>query len=217
MKSSNEWISISDMMTGLMMVFLFISILYIDQSLKKTENFKKVYEEYDQNKNAIYHKLHDEFKYDLKKWNAELIEDSLIIRFLSPQIMFDPAQAIIKPKFKKILLDFCPRYFKLLYGLNFIEEVRIEGHTSDEWIGLTKKKAYFKNMELSQSRTRSVLEYCINNEENSLEISKWAIKYLTANGLSSSRSLCNDSSISCREKNRRVDFRIQINKPIDQI
>ena len=44
-------------------------------------------------------------------------------------------------------------------------------------------EAYFKNMELSQARTRSVLEYTImmpavNNERN------WLIEHITANGLS---------------------------------
>ena len=37
MKSAKEWISISDMMTGLMMVFLFLSILYMNQIQKESE------------------------------------------------------------------------------------------------------------------------------------------------------------------------------------
>ena len=47
MKSENQWISVSDMMTGLMMVFLFIAVVYIHQSLKG----------YKQNKNLIYKSL----------------------------------------------------------------------------------------------------------------------------------------------------------------
>ena len=36
----------------------------------------------------------------------KIIEDSLIIRFLSPDIMFDPMKSLIKKEFKGILNDF---------------------------------------------------------------------------------------------------------------
>ena len=239
MKSSTEWISISDMMTGLMMIFLFISVIYLEQSLKNVDSIKEGLEEYKRNKDLIYKSLYKEFHKDLKKWNADLIKDSLIVRFLSPQIMFNPGEITIKPEFKKILSDFCPRYLSLLYRLDLknqakqlsqkpensnkhsiheskaIDEIRIEGHTSSEWIGLPPSEAYFKNMELSQGRTRSVLQYCVRIEKPNSEIRKWAVKHLTANGLSSSRPICCEDTIRCRTKNRRVDFRIQIKSIMD--
>jgi len=217
MKSTKEWISISDMMTGLMMIFLFISVVYIEQSLKDVKHIDYSFKNYVKNKNLIYQNLYNEFHRDLKKWNAELIKDSLVIRFLSPQIMFNQGEIVIKPKFQKILSNFCPRYFKLLYKFEVVDEIRIEGHTSNEWIGLSPQKAYFKNMELSQGRTRSVLQYCVNKEKPNSTIRKWATRHLTANGLSSSRPLCEENTIHCRVKNRRVDFRIQIKSIIDSL
>ena len=206
MKSSKEWISISDMMTGLMMVFLFISILYISQVRDLTK-------EYEKNKNSIYKSLQEEFEKDLKIWNAELIKDSLTLRFLSPSIMFDPYKSNIKPKFKKILLNFCPRYFRILHQFKKqIEEIRIEGHTSHEWGGVSKNEAYYKNMELSQGRTRSVLRFCSEMKSLDLKTKKWAKQRLTANGLSSSKPLCLKDTYRCRGINRRVEFRIQVNK-----
>lgn len=211
MKLEKEWMSISDMMTGLMMVFLFISVVYIEQSLKDVKHIDDVAKQYAIDKALIYESLYKEFHRDLKKWNADLIKDSLIIRFLSPQIMFNPAQSDIKPKFQTILSDFCPRYFRLLSRFSSIAEIRIEGHTSNEWKGLSKEKAYFKNMELSQGRTRSVLEYCVNIEKPESQIRNWTVKRLTANGLSSSQPLCSEDNVKCRALNRRVDFRVQIN------
>ena len=228
MKSSKEWISISDMMTGLMMIFLFISILYmnqiqkdsekrIEERVKETKDSVKqiniLTEKYVVDKRTIYEKLKKEFQKDLKKWNAEIIENSLIIRFLSPDVMFDPMKSAIRAEFKNILHDFCPRYFALLYKFRTgIEELRVEGHTSKEWEGVSDKEAYFYNMELSQDRTRSVLQYCTTIKNIEKNINEWSREKLSANGLSSSRPICKDDTVRCRSLNRRVEFRIQINE-----
>lgn len=221
MRSSKEWVSISDMMTGLMMIFLFISVLYmieVKNSIKcdifPKEFFnqtKSLLSTHVKSREDIYNQLQGEFGEDSSTWGAEIIKHSLVIRF-PPDIIFDAKDYAIKSEFKTILNQFCPRYFKMLYSMkDNISEIRIEGHTSIEWMGLPKKQAYFNNMKLSQDRARSVLEYCTSlpNTENSIK--EWSIKYLTANGLSSSRPLCKNS-VKCRRINRRVEFRIQTNE-----
>ena len=216
MKSSKEWISISDMMTGLMMIFLFISVLYMDQIQKKVEDAKKISQQYVIKKESIIKKLKEEFKEDFEKWDAKIIEEFLIIRFLSPDVMFKKENSLIKDKFKVILNDFCPRYFQTLYEFKEgIEEIRIEGHTSSEWTGASEKEAYFNNMKLSQDRTRSVLQYCTTIKNLDKDLYDWTIKKITANGLSSSRPVPECESIDtfrCRDLNRRVEFRIQVNE-----
>ena len=219
MKSTKEWISISDMMTGLMMVFLFISIIYINQvkeeNKKHNELIKKIKEitkDYRNYKILIDKNLRKEFQKNLKQWKAEIVEDSLIFRFLSPDIMFSPGSSVIKPEFKEILKNFCPRYFEILYTLKEkIEEIRIEGHTSADWEGTTGITAYFKNMKLSQERARNVLNYCVTITNIEVEPHKWPLNKLTANGLSSSRRICKKyDTVRCRHRNRRVEFRIQV-------
>ena len=225
MKSSKEWMSISDMMTGLMMIFLFVSVLYIVEvkNSVKCDSFPKEF--FNQTKyllnthiksnEGIYNKLQAEFGKDKGNWGgAEIVRQSLAIRF-SPDVIFDAGDHNIKPEFKEILNQFCPRYFKTLYSMKEnISEIRIEGHTSPEWMGLPKKQAYFYNMKLSQDRTRSVLEYCTNLSNIDNSIKAWSIKHLTANGLSSSQPLpeCTEDSVKCRGRNRRVEFRIQTNE-----
>ena len=219
MESGKNWMSISDMMSGLMMVFLFISVLYIAESLKDVEEIDKAYKDYLNDKEKIYQALNSEFHSELKQWNAELIKEELTIKFLSPDIIFNAGESSIKNPFKVILNSFCPRYFNILHKFQSISEIRIEGHTSDEWKGADKQKAYFKNMELSQDRTRSVLEYCVNVEGQQVQIKGWAQEHLTANGLSSSKPICTDDNVVCRGRNRRVEFRVQIGfqKVIDTI
>jgi outer membrane protein OmpA-like peptidoglycan-associated protein len=120
---------------------------------------------YDDMRNDLYRSLLLEFKSDLDRWHAD-IDPDLTIRFREPEVLFDSGKSDLKPKFVEILNDFFPRYVKVL-GLtkykDSIEEVRIEGHTSSYWLGLNSDQAYFKNMELSQARTRSTLEYVLTN------------------------------------------------------
>ena len=220
-EDEGEWISISDIMTTLMIIFLFISILYIKKVQNQIQEIKKANEvirqasqEYVDHQKTIYESLQKEFSKDLKKWEAELLKDPVIIRFLSPDIMFLSGKSNIQPQFKKILQDFCPRYFSVLSKFRkSIEEIRIEGHTSFEWYGAkTKTDAYFKNMKLSQGRTRSVLQYCVTLKSLNQNIKSWATKILTANGLSSSKPLCSETSVNCRARNRRVEFRLQADR-----
>ena len=222
MKSTKEWISISDMMTGLMMIFLFIAVLYMNQQDSYMKQQKKVIkhikyltDQHTNYKKQVGNALKEEFHKDLKKWKAYIPpEDPLVIRF-PPNIMFKGGSSQIKKTFKSILNNFCPRYFKVLKGVQAgISEIRIEGHTSMEWTwALSDKEAYLHNMKLSQDRARSVLQYCITLQNIPHYTSQWAIKKLTANGLSSSRPICVDKKIkACRPSNRRVEFRIQINE-----
>ena len=86
-------------------------------------------------------------------------------------------------------MNFFPRYIRILsipkYKEN-IEEIRIEGHTSSEWLNeIDSDRSYFKNMELSQDRTRSVLEYVLILVEGRQK--EWCRTRITANGLSSSK------------------------------
>ena len=225
MKSSNEWISISDMMAGLMMVFLFIAVLYMVQikdsirCMKHPEKFQKevedLMERYDNYNKQIYAQLKGEFDKELKVWNAELDKENLTMSF-SPDMIFSPGNSGIKKEFQIFLNNFCPRYFKTLYvSRDNIREIRIEGHTSSEWNGvdiLKKGQAYFLNMRLSQDRTRSVLEYCMSLFDNNETMQEWTMKKVTANGLSSSRPKCEYDTVRCRTQNRRVEFQVQTNE-----
>ena len=57
--------------------------------------------EYIDYKRIIHDSLRKEFSKDLKKWQAELQEDPIVIRFLSPDIMFHSGKSDIQPRFKK--------------------------------------------------------------------------------------------------------------------
>lgn len=111
----------------------------------------------------------------------------------------------------RILLDFFPRYLKILTNEKFkseIDEIRIEGHTSSEWSETVPQDiAYFNNMKLSQDRTRAVLEF-VTSLENVNGNKQWLRELITANGLSSSKLVIYNGNED-REKSRRVEFRVR--------
>jgi outer membrane protein OmpA-like peptidoglycan-associated protein len=222
-----HWIPLSDLMTGLMMMFLLVAVLFmlkVESDADKLKVLKQVAERqaaqmkraallYDQMREQLYRDLEAEFREDLPRWKAHLDTD-LAIRFEEPEILFDTGQAVLKPGFMFILSDFFPRYVRIISGERYrdsIEEIRIEGHTSTVWNALTfGDAAYFKNMELSQSRTRTTLEYVLGLPPVA-PWKSWLIARMTANGLSSSHPRLNADGTENREASQRVEFRVRTN------
>ena len=207
-----HWLSVSDMMSGLMVIFLFIAITYMMQVSEDRNQLIEIAVTYEKTKTAIYDQLQIEFKDDLKKWNAEIDKQSLAFRFQEPDILFNVGDADVKDKFKVILDDFFPRYIKVLKQYQpDIEEIRIEGHTSSEWSknSISDDRTYFLNMALSQNRTRATLEYCLMLPQITSDRS-WIKQILTANGLSSSKPIL-VNGVEDTVHSRRVEFKVKTN------
>ncbi|MDR1727956.1 MAG: OmpA family protein [Acidobacteriota bacterium] len=218
-KNEESWLSISDLMSGLMMLFLFVAVSYMTMVQKQmsqpVEAFLSLQEE-------LYSDLTREFQDDLPKWNAEIDKKTLSVRFNEPDVLFGVGQATLKSDFRGILHDFFPRYLNIIYSNKYrdnIEEIRIEGHTSTEWDRLSGEDyAYFRNMNLSQARTRAVLEYCMSMIQNR-DQRAWARNSLMAIGLSSSKPILGTDGKEDEERSRRVEFRTKISaeKAINEI
>ena len=216
--SHNHWISISDMMAGIMMIFLLIMISFMLLSHKNQEELSKqnkilseinekmrsIAQHYSNLQAELYVDLQKEFAKDLARWDAQIDMDNTI-RFREPEVLFDAGDRYVKQRFKDILDDFFPRYVRILslpkYKTN-IEEIRIEGHTSSSWQSAsTLESRYLGNAELSQARAFEVLKYCFN--QKAIDSQKnWLIEVLRANGLSFAKPLEDES------KSRRVEFRV---------
>ena len=205
-QNEEQWLSVSDLMAGLMMVFLFISIALMRESMKEKDNMKNIAVTYQDTQVAIYNALNNEFKDELKKWDATIDEDTLTFTFKSPKTLFDNNKSKLKDKYKEILEDFFPRYLIIILNFkNSISEIRIEGHTSS--LG-----TYFYNMKLSQDRTRSVLEYIYNLKDIKTS-QNWIKRHISAVGLSSSKLIIKNE-IEDADASRRVGFRIITNSEI---
>lgn len=234
----SQWLPVSDLMAGLMMVFVFIAISLMRHAYIERDKVQDIAVIYVENQKGIYDALNKEFKEDLSKWDAVIDTDTLTFTFQSPDVLFPEGKSQLNNKFKNILNEFFPRYLNVLLNECFvnskseevcfresIDEVRIEGHTSSVWNNITSAdEAYFENMRLSQERTRSVLNY-IYHLGDVKQYSVWIKKHIAAVGLSSSHLVFTDnkclnesSSVSdCQEdeeKSRRVTFRIITNADV---
>jgi len=205
-----EWIGVSDMMAGLMMVFLFISVVFIEQINAEKASIEKIALTYVDYRDLLQQALLQEFEGDMLRWDAEILEDSTI-RFNEPEVLFDRGSSAIKPLFAEILSDFFPRYISVLASEEFrdrIDEVRIEGHTSSIWDDrVTLRERYLNNAKLSQERSFAILEYCFALPAIIPE-RKWLTSVLRANGLAFARPIMIDGEEDM-VLSRRVEFRVK--------
>ena len=227
-ETEEHWVSISDVMAGLMVIFLFIAISYMVNINRTTDQIKNRLGAYRNLQADLSAKLYAEFEgTSIKKtqfrsvWRGHLDMETLSIRFKKP---FTQGDAAVPNAFKNVLRDFFPRYIAILTKSEYrdgIAEIRIEGHTSGEWHReVTFDEAYFKNMELSQNRARNVLRYVLGIRHPKITQNKeWIKKNLTANGLSSSQLVLNPVGTENRAESRRVEFRVvtKSEKLIDEI
>ena len=175
-ENEEHWVSISDVMAGLMVIFLFIAISYmLNVRLKANEiivyknEVERLLDAYKNLQMDLYEELRAEFEGNSAKrtqfraeWRGHLDMETVAIRFKQP---FLQGEATVPETFENVLHEFFPRYVAILTKPEYrdnIAEVRIEGHTSSEWfVQVTSDAAYINNMELSQNRARNVLRYVL--------------------------------------------------------
>lgn len=206
--SEEHWIAVSDLMSGLMMLFLLIAVLYLVIVERKNEEIEQVVLLYEDLREELYQDLLSEFEQDLPRWGASLSED-LRLRFTNTDLLFEEGDSQLRPEFIAILGDFFPRYLSILTSQEYrdeVLEVRIEGHTSSSWSqAQSSDDAYMLNMALSQERTRAALGTLLALEAVNTQ-RDWLRQKLTANGLSSSQLIVDDEGIEDPDSSRRVEF-----------
>ena len=213
-KQESYWISFSDIMTGLMIIFMFIALNYIIQAIEYKFVEQDIYNTLKLNlskeiDNEVIELSPDgTIKFNLKTKNAEL---------------FPSDTPYMTEEFERVLDSFTPKYLKIITSANYIEnisEIRIEGHTDTIPPRKSKRReSYDYNLELSSNRARSVLNY-IRKHDSYLSYPDSIRKRLdflfTANGLSYSRVLNNNKELSYmsndnsvnNDLSRRVEFKI---------
>lgn len=218
-KKESFWIPYADLMTVLMLIFLFIAIAYMGLLQMQKKDHDKLFKDFQEIKTEIYNDLYNSFKDDMSQWHLEIDKD-LSIKFTNPEVLFHSGSSEITPKFQEILIEFLPKYLKVITNEKYkdkISEIRIEGHT-DTVPPRLSHDPYIDNIKLSQDRSRSVLEFFRNQacykdlpkkKEERLQF------WLTANGLSYGRTLdvnkklTRESGLPADNSNsRRVEFRI---------
>ena len=204
-------LAITDIMSGLMMVFLFIAVVFMLHIQRQKDAMADIARLYELNRQQLYVDLVAEFKSDLIRWNAEILTDNTV-RFNAPKVLFEHGSNRLRRKFMSILDSFFPRYIGILqkYQKDIIA-VRIEGHTSSDWNDVSLPVSYLNNVRLSQQRALSTLEYCYSLLVTDDDKRLWLQKVIQANGLSFAKRVINSDGSENKQKSRRVEFKVVTN------
>ena len=216
MAKHNVWMSVSDLMTGLMIIFLFVAVAY----MIKVKDNQHVIDDYVETKQHLHDRLVNEFKGDTADWKMVVGKD-LSMKFKEPEVLFALGSDELQPRFKDILDKFIPKYLGILLNDSLrdrIQEIRIEGHTDTLRMVKYGKDAYLSNVRLSQQRAYNVLEYIRNMDtikNYTIEQRQLLDYWLSANGLSYGKTLDKDGMLTHKTRksvdmdaSRRVEFRI---------
>lgn len=220
-KAGSQWISLSDMMTWLMLVFLLISVLVISEIQEQQDNKNRILLEYNNTQDEILKELKKAFQEKEKEWEMT-IDDDLSIKFTNPDVLFEPNISTLTQGFRDILDQFIPLYISIVNDEEYkdsIIEVRIEWHA---W--KCEDIEYMSCLKLSQERSNAVLWYIFNHpeyiwisEKNKKKLKFW----FTSNGMSNGKNLDSswgfiyDSWKQLDPKlSRRVEFKIVTNSEV---
>lgn len=209
-------LSIGDLMAGVLFIFVLLLASTMLDIQQKAEADAEIASRYNNIKSELYLDIAKEFRDDLASWNAVVDSTDLSVRFLTNESVdakvsyFSKGSSIPQDRYKSILSDFFPRFMKIISDPRYkeaIEEIRIEGHTDSDG-------GYMYNINLSQSRAREVLNYCLiisDSMEGGKDIMDWARYRITANGLSYSHPILNADGTENKDLSRRVEFKIRTN------
>lgn len=207
------WISNTDLISGMLVIFLFLAVALIQQSEAIRSDIINITDE----SNRAVQQLRDNIKHnfteaEIKHYHLDSDEAGYAY-FNDGDTKFPQGSAVIPENFKNDLRVFLPKYLMAISQCDekSIKEIRIEGHTSSEWAeGMDPNASYFYNMKLSQERTRAIIEYAFTLPELVPYHGIMKTK-LTANGLSSSHLIKNHDGTENDTASRRIEFRIVAN------
>ncbi|SDI37636.1 Outer membrane protein OmpA [Halanaerobium congolense] len=196
------WLSYSDLMAALLIIFILIlayNILQFKVSQEELEAIQVQIKEIDQT-NKVIDKLEKEFGEEI-----EINEDTGDI-VVKSDILFDFDEYELKEKGKNFLEDFIPRYLDVMIGDKEIKDnlyrILVVGHTD-------AKGDYLYNLELSQLRALEVVNY-IFSEQIKTPYKKEVEKYIEAIGRSETEVKKSDNGEILSDESRRVEFKFEL-------
>ena len=202
-----EWMSLSDIMSGLMLLFLAISVVFLGNI----------------GKGAVIAGAREglgEIMCNQSSLPDEVTCDSINLtwKFPGDSVNFAQGSDTLTPYFRATLSDVFPELIRKLTAENyrcFVKGIRIEGHTNDVWEDQTGIEAYSLNMRLSQARAASVFDVLVRLDESKNNW-EWLEPRLTPNGLSSSALATDSTGRVDNEASRRVVLRIELISKLEE-
>lgn len=221
-EETSYWLSYSDMMAALLLIFILIISFTLLQSqtvyeekenelIAQKELVEEQQEQLEEQQEqldkliGIRKELIEALKQEFEGSDLSVAVDSKTGSIaLDSSILFDSGQFSLKTTGEDLLKKFLPKYIKVLTSNDFkdyVSEIIIEGHTDSTG-------SYLFNLELSQKRALSVSSFCLDTEKNVLSQAQVdrLRKIVTANGKSFSNPILDANGNENQNASRRVEF-----------
>ena len=221
-EETSYWLSYSDMMAALLLIFILIISFTLLQSqtvyeekenelIAQKELVEEQQEQLEEQQEqldkliGIRKELIEALKQEFEGSDLSVAVDSKTGSIaLDSSILFDSGQYSLKTTGEDLLKKFLPKYIKVLTSKDFkdyVAEIIIEGHTDSTG-------SYLFNLELSQKRALSVSSFCLDTEKNVLSQEQVGRlrKIVTANGKSFSSPVLDANGRENQNASRRVEF-----------
>lgn len=154
------WVTMSDLLLGLVVVFM---VLFVFAITGFTQN--KI------NEQETQYQVTEKIVNELKKNNIDVEADKFSGRIkISDLELFELNSWELSPKGKAYMAKFVPVYLNTIMGdkkiSDNISQIIIEGHTDSQTFAgaKTEEEKYYRNMELSLRRASSVAKYIVYSD-----------------------------------------------------
>jgi chemotaxis protein MotB len=213
---TNFWISYTDLIAGLLFIFLAILLMsHFSFSYQKERNDKVV------DKLDYFLKLRQKIANDLKghfeKEKVDVgIDPKTGILKIKASLLFDFDKSDLKPAGQELLKQVIPMYTERLFSNaefeKWIKNIVIEGHASLDEEEEKEKKVYLYDLDLSQRRAFSVLNFIFGEKFVAFDHKEELKKIVSAQGRSHMDRLDpeigeNLWDLEYRKKCRRVEIK----------
>jgi outer membrane protein OmpA-like peptidoglycan-associated protein len=199
-QNSDIWLSISDLMSGLLMFFALLFIVVQVQLQEKLQELRRYQEALRDLPLVVLAEIRKEMG-----GNQVQVDPTTGDITISDQILFDEGSDVLNERGKTFLRSFVPVYSRVIFSdkrfENLITYVVIEGHTSSK--GLPEF-----NRALSLRRSLSVANYIFSNNLQFPTKAKFETKVLIAG-----RGEVDARQDQVRAGDRKVMFRFQLRRP----
>lgn len=217
-EDGHYYISISDLMTSLLFIFILILAYMMLSFVQKQEQLNDEIKKLEQNIEArkdLLQSLKDELIKE--KINVDIDKENGNMR-LKSELLFEKGSADISQEGKRQIGEIAKILVVKLKEekyLTAIDTVFIEGHTDNDPITSYKYVRNWTNKELSSQRainTFSEMNLETNNEILLLKSIKDKSLF-SYSGYAETRPLCLENTDECKDKNRRIEFYFTVNTP----
>jgi flagellar motor protein MotB len=207
----NPWVSYTDLMTGFFVIFIVIAIISYDKFEIMNQKSKEIVSKGDLTN------INEDFKNVFESNNIVKVifvdeNDIKSIRFYPPEneFFFKSGQDQMESNLKEYILKHGKPFVEKAMHLKYnehknIQEIRIEGHTDSNPIGVTEP--FMGNLSLSTKRAYTVYEYIHDSCGLTLEQKEFVEKYMISVGYSFAHRLPSNVNEN-PDLSRRIEFRI---------